>query len=162
MQESWFDRVAKQLGERSGSRRRALQVVGATLAGAGLLPAVFPEAAAGGARKRCRRKGGFYLAKGNCHCTKTCGTSISDFHCHQNSECYCSETIGGTGFCGLLGTFTACTSDEQCPAGERCIVRLDCTASGGACESPVDCGGPNDVCVRGQCMHTLCAAPCPT
>jgi hypothetical protein len=57
MEEYRFDTLAKTVGDGAGSRRRALQVLGAALASAGLLSRVSGEAAAGGTKKRCKKQG---------------------------------------------------------------------------------------------------------
>src|SRR5215211_7923365 len=116
MDDSWFDALVRRYGT-GATRRGALHLLGGgLLVAAGLLPAVSPEAGAGSAKKRCRRKSGLYVAKGTCHCTSSCTSDA--LHCHHNDpNCYCSQTIGGKGFCGQLGTVAVCTTDEDCPTG---------------------------------------------
>jgi hypothetical protein len=160
MEEQWFDRVAKLVGQWGGSRRQALKVVGVVLAGAGL-PAVFPKTGAAGAKKRCRRKDGHYLSKGTCHCAPTCrGNDPDRFHC-RSDNCYCYETVERTGFCMLIaGSITepGCNTSAECEdQTRRCVMTgfptpTICTAC--------PCG-TGQACVDGVCRHTHCVAPCP-
>jgi hypothetical protein len=164
MQEPWFHRVAKQLGERSGSRRRALQVLVAALAGAGLVPAVFPEAAAGGARQRCRRRGG-HPVPGPCRCALTCdSTDLVKYGCSSLPDCACRETAEGSGFCGWeAGSKMGCSSSAECDAaaGEQCVINRRCNGSGGRCTTPKDCPTAAHGCVNGTCQIAHCFTPCP-
>jgi hypothetical protein len=163
MEEQWFDRVAKCLGQRGGSRRWALQMVGAALTGAGL-PAVLPETGAAGARKRCRRKGGRYLSMGTCHCAPTCGDRDplpDDFHCRSDA-CYCFQTLEKTGFCAwIAGSITqaGCNSTSECKEpGTRCVMTgfpSDCRAC------PAVTCDTGEACVDGFCRDTHCMFPCP-
>jgi len=166
-----FDNLTRRLFSRGGSRRTLLRLAG-TLAVPGL-PALGSPSARASAKKTCRRKKhGVYLAKGDCHCGFTCKAPDSDnFHCHSNTDCYCYETVAGTGFCGLLGTFSGCSSDTDCPTGQTCVVHRHCPLSGGGCENCPGDGGSctdstqcpvNDACLDGRCWPTLCSAPCPT
>jgi hypothetical protein len=162
MEEQRFDTFAKDIGSSVGTRRRALQVVGAALASAGL-PAVFPESAAAGARKRCRRKGGRYVSKGTCHCAPTCSDKDplpDDFHC-RSDNCYCYETVEKTGFCMLIsGSITepGCNTSAECEdQTRRCVMTgfptpTICTAC------PCD---TTQACIDEVCRHTHCVAPCP-
>ena len=55
MDQSGFDGLAKALSNSASSRRRVLQLAAATLVGAPLLT-LFPSSAAGGAKKRCKKR----------------------------------------------------------------------------------------------------------
>jgi len=101
-----FDNLTRRLFSRGGSRRTLLRLAG-TLAVPGL-PALGSPSARASAKKTCRRKKhGVYLAKGDCHCGFTCKAPDSDnFHCHSNTDCYCYETVAGTGF-------VACSEPSQ-------------------------------------------------
>jgi hypothetical protein len=162
--EQFLDDLAKGLGNGNVPRRRALKLIGGALLAA-MVPTLFPRHAdaSSRAKRRCRRMGGLYLSKGNCHCTSTCGTSVADFHCHNNTDCFCSQTLEeGKGFCSQLGTFTNCATAVDCPIGQSCIIRPECVSNEGKpCSSSAQCA-TGAVCVRGFCMFTLCAAPCPT
>jgi hypothetical protein len=158
MEEQWFDRIAKRLGQRGGSRRWALQLAGAVLAGAGLA-ALLPETGAAGAKKRCRRKGGLYMSHGTCQCAPTCvGNDPTKFHCRSDA-CNCYQTLEGDGFCAsIAGSYTepGCNSTSECKdAGKRCVPVLfpsNCP--------PCPCGA-GQACIDGVCRSTYCVPPCP-
>ncbi len=81
MGEQFFDDLAKGLDDGTISRRRALKLVGAAALGAALIP-VMPkqaEALSRRARRRCRRKGGIPLERGNCHCAFKCVATLAGF-----------------------------------------------------------------------------------
>ncbi len=100
MDQSGFDDLAKALSDGAGSRRRVLQVAGATLIGAPLL-ALFPRSAAGGAKKRCKKIHGEYLPSGECRCTVTWRKGQQaphKFRCENTDGCGCYQTVDGSGF----------------------------------------------------------------
>jgi hypothetical protein len=163
MDDHFFDDLTKRLSEGVGSRRRALVSVGRGLLAAAL-PSLLQREAEASAKRRCHKKHGLYLPKGNCHCTDTCTTpSGVTYTCHNNETCGCWQTIGGKGFCGLGGHAAACTTDTDCDTttGERCVVEFNCTDTGGPCTTSADCNEPGNLCMRSWCMSTLCVAPCP-
>ena len=160
MEEHQFDTLTRGLLDLGGSRRTLLR-----LAGVLAVPAVYAadaSSAGASARKRCRRNHGISLSKGDCHCGYTsASTDPYRFHCHDNTDCFCYETAVGKGFCGLLGTFTACSSDSDCPAEQTCIVYRNDSNAGGSCTDSSQC--PTGYgCVKSVCQTTLCAAACPT
>jgi len=158
-----FDSLTKTLGDRSGTRRRALRLLGVAL-GAAVLPD-HAEALTAKARHRCRRKGGVPLEKGNCHCAQGCDYSPgATFPCQNNPNCHCSETVAGHGLCvdDTAGSGATCSSNEDCPTGELCTVLPGCAYSI-PCTMDTDCDFPSLYrCVRGLCQETSCDVPCPT
>jgi hypothetical protein len=161
MHGQFFDDLAKGLGDGTVSRGRAIKLVGAAFL-ATMVPSLVPREALAITKKKCHKKGGAYLAKGDCHCAATCNTPATvELHCHSNTSCFCAETVNSTGFCGLLGTFSGCSTSTDCPTGQTCVVERGCTSSGGICTSSAQCP-MNYGCVKGRCQATLCAAPCPT
>ena len=100
MDGQFFDDLAKGLSDGHVSRRRALKLVGAALL-ATTVPSLFPKPAYASARKRCRRKGGSYLSKGNCHCAWKCGADAQQFTCGGNPNCTCFKDASGRGVCGI-------------------------------------------------------------
>ena len=170
MEDQRFDALAKTVGDGAGSRRRALQMVGAALASAGLLSHFSPEAAAGPAQKRCKHKGGIYLAKGACHCARTCKTPpfTNPMPCNGNPNCQCLQTPIGTGFCGTyVAGLTAEPSDcicDGCLPGAMCAVVPRC-AELTDCMTTKECltsFGTGHACINGRCEFTSCVVPCPT
>jgi hypothetical protein len=143
-------------------RRRALALTAAALAAAAPLPKRPAAAKPNRKKQRCKKRKGAFLAKGECHCTVSCTTpALTEFHCHGDANCFCSETLAGKGACMLLGRFSGCESSADCPAGQTCIMERDCNGGcGGSCDSSATCG-TNCACIRGVCQPTLCAAPCP-
>jgi hypothetical protein len=111
------DDLARTLAQETVSRKRALTVLGGAIAAA-VAPALAPQQArAGGkARKRCRNKGGVYMAKGTCHCASD-GCNLT---CHGNPDCHCYETVEGRGFCAGVGSTGGCNTTADCQAGEVC------------------------------------------
>ena len=102
MEEQFFDELSRELNDGSISRRRALKLVGAAALSAALMP-VMPkqaEALSRGAHRRCHRKDGIPLDKGNCHCGWHCGPDRDLFSCHDNPNCVCYEDASGRGLCG--------------------------------------------------------------
>src|SRR3954452_11246362 len=140
-----FDNLMRQLVDRGGNRRTLLRFVGIS-AVPGLSALDSPSAHAS-ANKTCRRKKqGVYLAKGDCRCGLTCKSANSNnFHCHSNTNCYCYETVAGTGFCGLLGNASGCSSDNECPTGQTCVVYRRCPPGGGCGNCPDDGGSCADL-----------------
>lgn len=161
MDEQRFDRVAKQLGQWGGSRRRALQVAGAVLANAGLQPTAFLAAAVSRAKRRCRRKGGHYLAQGTCHCVPTCsGNEPDEFLCRSDA-CYCYPTVEMTGFCtSITGSFTeaGCQTSAECENQTRRCVMVGFPSPAICTACPCD---TTQACIDGFCRSTHCADPCP-
>jgi hypothetical protein len=164
MGEQFFDDLARGLDDGTISRRRALKLVGAAALGAALIP-VMPkqaEALSRRARRRCRRKGGIPLERGNCHCAFTCDSNPSRFHCQSTTDCICLRTASGRGFCAAGTMFAAdkCVNTTPCASGSVCVVIRGCSGSGAACTRDVQCGAFS--CINGICQFTSCADPCPT
>jgi hypothetical protein len=136
MSGQFFDDLAKGLDDGTITRRQALRLVGGAALGAALMP-ILPkqaEALTRKARRRCRRKGGIPLEKGECHCGTTCNHPI---HCQNNPGCTCVTTTENTGFCGKGALCaTHCTTSADCPGNARCTTTSSCC-------------GPN-----------VCVAPC--
>jgi hypothetical protein len=110
------DDLARTLTQGTVSRKRVLTVLGGAIAAA-TAPALAPRPAkAGGAKKRCRKKGGVYMAKGTCSCASD-GCNLT---CHDNPDCHCYETVEGRGFCAGVGSTGDCNSTSNCQAGEVC------------------------------------------
>jgi hypothetical protein len=110
------DDLARTLTQGTVSRKRVLTVLGGAIAAA-TAPSLTPQPAkAGGAKKRCRKKGGVYMAKGTCSCASD-GCNLT---CHGNPDCHCYETVEGRGFCAGVGSTGACNSTSNCQAGEVC------------------------------------------
>jgi hypothetical protein len=169
MDEHFFDDLAKGLEDGTISRRRALKLVGAAALGAALIP-VMPkqaEALSRGARRRCHRKGGVPLEKGNCHCAENCaGPTIN---CQDNTVCECFETAEGTGFCTDLRSAlqgAGCSSSADCAAfaGTRCIFARGCTGAGGRCTTDAQCKSTSAdfACIKGHCQQSFCRGACRT
>ncbi len=167
MGEQFFDELAKGLDDGTLSRRRALK-----LAGGALLAAVVPTAfsreaeAANRAKRRCRRRGGVYVSRGDCRCAITCPPNYDEFTCHSNPDCSCIKTVTGRGFCAHITAqhLAGCSTSANCPAGEECVVIPGCPGSGGTCTTSADCSaaGLGFACVNGTCQFTGCHSPCPT
>jgi hypothetical protein len=84
-----LDELARGLAENDISRRQAIKwagysVLGATLSSMGFADTV--EALTRKARRRCRRKGGTPLERGECHCGIRCDTNA------ENSDFICGNT----------------------------------------------------------------------
>ena len=167
MGEQFFDDLARGLDEGTISRRRALRLVGGAAFGAALMP-VMPkqaEALTRRFRRRCRRKGGSPLEKGNCHCAAKCNSDFSRFHCNGSTNCTCLRTLSGKGFCaqGTLFEFSGCPTQTSCPSGTKCVVFFGCEGGGQSCTratATTDC--PSSFgCVNGTCQLTTCLSPCP-
>jgi hypothetical protein len=165
MQEQRFDTLVKTIGDQSGSRRRALQVVGAALTSAGLLSRFSAEATAGSAKKRCKQAKGVYLSAGECHCAQTCAAGGRS--CNGDATCQCQQAANGTGFCAAqqssyTGADCVCNG---CPAGKTCVALPGCLEAGQACNTVADCRailGSGYGCINGHCQETTCVDPCPT
>ncbi|HET7093058.1 MAG TPA: hypothetical protein VFI22_06265 [Thermomicrobiales bacterium] len=155
MREPRFDDLVQRFSRDVGSRRRALALAAALLGAATAAP--IRVEAASRKKKRCRKRGGHFLRKGECRCASTGAAQF----CHGETNCYCWETVAGKGFCGLLGEFSGCEADADCPAGQTCVVERGTTACDESCLIVADCGGGNCGCISGECLPTLCAAPCP-
>jgi len=137
-----LDELARGLAEDTISRRQAIKWAGYSVAGAALSSMGFAqstEALTRKARRRCRRKGGTPLEKGNCHCAweaVTCPPATIEpdpnlFTCQNDPTCFCYKTTEGRGFCGqesacLPGT---CSSSSECPPGWKCAVNTCCTTT---------------------------------
>lgn len=169
MREQLFDDLAKGLDDGTISRRRALQLAGGALLAA-VVPALFPREAEAinRAKRRCRRRGGVYLSRGNCRCAITCPFAGDKFTCHSNPNCVCFKSLTGSGFCAdnLNALPSGCSSNAECTEVERpeCVVNPGCTGSGGSCTSDAQCQATNQffACINGTCQFTACAPPCPT
>jgi hypothetical protein len=167
MDEHFFDDLAKGLDDGTITRRRALKLVGGAALGAALMP-LLPKQAQALTRKfrrRCHRKGGVPVERGNCHCARQCMPSTgANFSCQNNASCICSETVEGRGFCsaGGAGTNGACTSSAQCTQpGWACVVQRGCPGSGGSCTSNAQCNSTGGYsCFKGTCQLTFCFPPC--
>jgi hypothetical protein len=132
---SHLDDLAKALYEGTISRSQALKWLGAGAVAFAIGP-LFPEQAEAltrEQRRRCRRRGGVPLERGNCNCGETCQSRRSP-PCQGNSNCTCYRTTEGRGFCGriALNPPIFCTSSAQCSPNQRCVVsQLD--PVGGGC-----------------------------
>jgi hypothetical protein len=166
MDEHFFDDLAKGLGDGTITRGRALRLVGGALL-AVAVPSLFPRPAVASAKKKCHKKGGVFLSKGDCHCGAQCGKSpLPKFICHNNTGCTCFERADGTG--GLCTDTSQgfgavpCSTDADCSSspGTVCVVWPNC-GSGDTCSPSAPCQG-SDGCVNGTCQRTLCLSPCPT
>jgi hypothetical protein len=137
-----LDELARGLATGSISRRKAIMwasygVLGAALSSMGFAEPA--EALTRRFRRRCRRKGGTPVEKGNCHCALNCGVDPSDFICHSNLDCICYQTTDGRAICALdPSQCNNCTTSADCPTGQKCVVKSCCPNQG------------------------ICAAPCPT
>ncbi len=134
-----LDELARGLAENDISRRQAIKwagysVLGATLSSMGFADTA--EALTRKARRRCRRKGGTPLEKGNCHCAweaDTCSPTVEPnpdrFTCQNDPNCTCYKTTEGRGFCAQLSRCPpgTCSSSSQCPPGWKCAVNTCCT-----------------------------------
>jgi hypothetical protein len=143
------------------SRKGALKIIGGvvTLAATSLLQG---SAAAGTrARRRCRRKGGTYLSRGECRCAVACGTT-DPFACRGEASCFCGETVEGSGACLATEPLSigACSTSIGCPMDAKCVLHRDCPESGGLCEDLTECPA-NNACIDGRCQRTFCYARCP-
>jgi hypothetical protein len=157
MGEHFFDDLAKGLDDGSVSRRRALKLVGGALL-AVVLPPLFPKPVLAITKKKCKRVGGIFQKKGNCHCAQTC--SAGSFACGGNNDCRCLEKAAGGGFCGdFSGTIVGsdCLT-KGCPSGQTCIVMRDCANSGDPCTTSALC--PSGMgCVNNTRQFTTCPPP---
>ena len=143
---SYFDDLATALADGSISRRRALKWIGAGALAAAIGP-LFPEQAEAltrRQRRRCRRRGGVPLERGECHCGFQCGLSVN-IQCEGNPNCICLQTVGNRGFCAFnaeCAQLRACTASSECPPGWRCVVGHCCTDEFGnpvpACAPPCE------------------------
>jgi hypothetical protein len=164
MEQSGFDDLARALSNESGSRRRALQVLGAALVGAPLF-AVFPGAAAGSGKKRCKKKHGVYLTSGECTCAVAWhkGQQVaSKFPCSDIATCACYETVDGSGFCAKFNvpdSNQGCESNGECNSGAACTV-LPGYSKGKSCGPGKPCAERTEACVDGTCQYTSCRPPC--
>ena len=139
IENSYFDEVARELAEGTISRRQALKWLGAgALAFAALPVASRPaEALTRRFRRRCRRRGGIPLERGNCRCAFQCGAERELFRC--GTGCLCLLTAEGRGFCG--------------------------SREGGICDNPEcdessDCAGDRRCVTNACCGHGVCVRPC--
>lgn len=127
----FFDELAIQLHEGRISRRRAIRLAGMAALGV----AVGPNIAEGRdrARRRCRKKGGRPVDRGDCKCTWQCDSDRDLFHCHGNPDCACYKDASGRGFCGQTTGNGFCTANSDCDPGRKCALN---TCSGGLCILP--------------------------
>jgi hypothetical protein len=117
------------------------------------------------AKRRCRRKQGRFVRRGECRCASTCPTDLADFSCQGNKDCACVLAAGGRGFCaGCFVLRNGCSQapGERCPTGYTCVVNPGCVAIGVACKTSVDCPTASYGCIRGKCEQTRCSPPCAT
>jgi hypothetical protein len=139
--DSYWEDLARGLAENTISRRQALKWAGVGILGAALSSVGLPdtaEALTKKQRRRCRRKGGTPLERGDCHCGFNCGQQITQ--CHGNPNCLCFETTANRGFCG---------TNFACDAVNTCATSADCL-EGHKCVTDTCCGEP------------MCAPPCPS
>jgi hypothetical protein len=130
---AYLDELAKGVADGTISRRQALKWIGAG-AVAFAIGSLFPEQAEAlttrqrrrRQRRRCLRRLGTPLEKGNCHCGWNCVNGATATACQDNPNCVCLKTTENRGFCarGFLSGGTACTTSEGCPAGTRCVVNI--------------------------------------
>src|SRR5919199_3200108 len=95
-----FDELARGLASGNISRRQAIKWAGYSVLGASLSSMGFAETAEAltrRQRRRCRRKGGTPLEKGQCHCGSVCG-AFEDPQAGCAPGCVCFQTPEGTGF----------------------------------------------------------------
>jgi hypothetical protein len=143
---SYFDDLATGLADGSISRRRALKWIGAGALAFAIAP-LFPEQAEAltrRQRRRCRRRGGRPVERGECHCAFQCGVS-EIITCEDNPDCLCIETTENRGFCAFnaeCAQLFACTDSSECPPDWRCVVGGCCTDEFGnpvpACVPPCE------------------------
>src|SRR5215217_6227795 len=157
-----FDELARGLDQGTISRGRALRLAGGALLAA-MVPTLFPREAEAisRAKRRCRRKEGIYLSRGECRCawTSNAGEGATGFACNGNSDCFCTESAEGRGFCTLGGAVTAmgCSTSAECPTGNTCTVLR--YYGGGSCTISADCPATDEGCIRGTCWLTYCRLP---
>ncbi len=126
-----LDELARGLAENDISRRQAIKWAGYSVLGATLSSMGFAETAEAltrRQRRRCRKHGGVPLEKGQCHCGASCAGGAF-FNCLNNPDCFCFATTEGTGFCAnnaASSCAVSCTSSNQCPSGQKCVVRTCC------------------------------------
>ena len=102
-------------------------VLGAALSSLGFAESA--EALTRRQRRRCRRKGGTPLERGECNCAFNCETSPEDIVCEDNPNCSCTQTIEGRGFCAdffVRCPTETCSSSSECPRGSKCLVNTCC------------------------------------
>jgi hypothetical protein len=168
MSEHFFDELARQLRDGPMSRRRPLIAVAGMALAAGL-PALAPhEAAASRAKKKCKKRGGTWLATADstspCHCAWTC-SSTKEQHCH-NTSCDCVETTEEEGFCaGGSPVSNGCDSSTQCTGDAKCAILSVAYGVCGAdvsCNSTAECQSKTTMaaCINGKCQITACVPPC--
>jgi hypothetical protein len=156
--------IWKALSDGAGSRRRVLQMASATLVSTPLL-ALLPRSAAGGAKKRCKKKHGKYLPGGECRCTVTWRKGQQaphKFRCENTDGCGCYQTVDGSGFCAMwdmIDSHHGCESDAECDPDDACTV-LPGYSSGASCEDKTTCGNAQFGCINGTCQYTSCRPPC--
>jgi hypothetical protein len=162
MDDGRFDAMVRRCG-RGATRRDALRLLGRGVLAGALLPVRVPDAAAGRAKRRCRRKGGVFLGKGGqCRCAYACNADASRFPCQNNPDCVCQKAVDGTGFCGDNPALsTGCSTNANCSGGKTCIVFSGCTGSGTPCTTSGNCIPGVQACVDGTCQTTTCSQPCP-
>ena len=92
-----LDELARGLAENDISRRQAMRWAGYSVAGAALSSMGFADTAEALTRRqqrRCRRKGGTPVTKGNCHCASV-DCSGNPIPCHSSEGCTCFKTSEG-------------------------------------------------------------------
>ena len=123
-----LDRLARGLADGAISRHRALKLIGAG-AVAFVIGPVFPERAEALTKKqlrRCRRRKGLPVERGQCHCADTCASDDAQFTCGGDPTCTCLKTTENRGFCGRHGSCIPCMSSGDCGLGFRCAVATCC------------------------------------
>jgi len=79
MDDARFDALVRRCGA-GATRRGALRLLGGGILAGALVPAIAPDATAGRAKRRCRRKGGVFLGTGGqCRCAYACNADASRF-----------------------------------------------------------------------------------
>ncbi len=152
--ERWMSRLNAVV-----TRKRALAVGAAMLTARA--PGGFADNAAAGpnAKRKCRHRGGQFLARGTCHCVskQPCAGDQDMFLC-SHGVCQCYRNAEGEGFCGQgSAKSSGCSASAECNDGAQCVVSLDCP--GGACTTKTDCQS-NEGCVNGACQISFCVSAC--
>jgi hypothetical protein len=158
MHDARFDTLVRRF--RPGTtRRRALRLLGGTVLAGALSPALVPDVVEAGAKKRCKKKQGVVVGKGQCTCALTCTSNPNKFECPNHRGCTCFEAVDGTGICGT-GEFASsgCSTNADCDPGSICTMLRGCSAQL-PCTSPLTCL-EGQGCIRGTCQPTACLAPC--
>ena len=156
-----FDTLVRGFGPGT-TRRRALRLLGGGALAGILASALVPETANADAKKRCKRKKGIFLRKGQCKCAFTCEANVTRFPCQNNPVCICFEGVDGQGFCSNRDTTSfGCSTTADCPSGRTCVVLRRCASPVTSCTTQEECSSlPFTVCFKGKCELTECVLPC--